>query len=101
MDNELAIVLTSFSTFLYPALIFIFSMVLKDIGTEFAAGLGFYFDSEFNKGDEVYIAGNKAIIDKIGVRRTIFAVTFDDGSIRQRYVLNTRIKLLMLEKERT
>lgn len=80
---------------LYVALTFLITMFLKDIGIEFAAGLGFYFDNKFKKGDVIFIDGEEAIIDRIGVRRTTFIMV---ETSRTRFVLNTRINLLTLEK---
>ena len=50
-----------------------------------------------NEGDKVLLDGNDAIIVKIGIRDTVFGV-YSERGYTWRYVPNTRIPMLKLEK---
>ena len=80
---------------------FVATMVLgfwvKDLAVNLVAGFSFWLNKAFNTGDTVYIDGKKAIIIRIGLRQTIFQIE-DDRGITWRYVNNTRIPVLKLEK---
>ena len=69
----------------------------KDFAQNMMIGLKFKFNPAFNEGDSVLLDGNDAIIVKIGLRETVFGVYGEKG-YTWRYVPNTRIPFLKLEK---
>jgi small-conductance mechanosensitive channel len=74
----------------------VIGLVLKDILTSLAFGIMFYLDPQFVEGDVVYIDGEKAIIQKIGISVTIFKI-YDTS--RWRYIKNEKIRYHKLEKQ--
>ncbi len=74
---------------------FIIGMVIKDLLTAATFGVLFYLDPQFTEGDTVYIDGDEAIIQKIGLSVTIFKV-IETG--RWRYIRNEKIRYHKLEK---
>ncbi len=84
--------------FIAVGLTFIFILMAKDWLTSIAKGLRFRYDPTFNEGDIVFLDGERAIIVKLGMLKTVFGVTKDDGTYCWRYVPNTRIEHLKLEK---
>ena len=70
---------------------------LKDFAQNLLVGIKFRMNSAFNEGDKVLLDGNDAIIVKIGLRDTVFGV-YSDRGYTWRYVPNTRIPMLKLEK---
>ena len=74
---------------------FIIGMVIKDLLTAATFGVLFYLDPQFTEGDTVYIDGDEAIIQKIGLSVTIFKV-IETG--RWRYSRNEKIRYHKLEK---
>ena len=70
---------------------------IKDLAVNFVSGFSFWLNKAFNAGDEVYLDKQKAIIIKIGFRQTIFQME-DDRGTTWRYVANSRINVLKLEK---
>ena len=69
----------------------------KDFAQNMMIGLKFKFNPAFNEGDSVLLDGNDAIRVKIGLRETVFGVYGEKG-YTWRYVPNTRIPFLKLEK---
>ena len=69
----------------------------KDFVTNLAQGLKFKMNPAFNEGDTVLLDGAEATIVKIGVGQTVFGIYSDKG-YTWRYVPNTRIPILKLEK---
>ena len=74
---------------------FVIGMVIKDLLTAATFGVLFYLDPQFTEGDTVYIDGDEAIIQKIGLSVTIFKV-METG--RWRYIRNEKIRYHKLEK---
>ena len=75
----------------------IVALWLKDFAQNFMIGLKFRMNGAFNEGDKVLLGGKDAIIVKIGLRDTVFGV-YSDRGYTWRYVPNTRIPMLKLEK---
>lgn len=71
-------------------------LVVKDILTSFAFGLMFYLDPQFVEGDAVYIDGEEAIIQKIGLTVSVFKIV---ETSRWRYIKNEKIRYHKLEKQ--
>lgn len=69
----------------------------KDLAQNLMIGLKFKMNPAFNEGDKVILDGQDSIIVKIGLRETVFGVYSDKG-YTWRYVPNTRIPFLKLEK---
>jgi len=69
----------------------------KDFVQNLAQGLKFKMNPAFNEGDTVILGGDDAIIVKIGINQTVFGV-YSDRGYTWRYIQNTRIPLLKLEK---
>jgi hypothetical protein len=69
----------------------------KDFVQNLAQGLKFKMNPAFNEGDTVILGGDDAIIVKIGINQTVFGIYSDKG-YTWRYIQNTRIPLLKLEK---
>jgi hypothetical protein len=72
-------------------------LLLKDLATKIAAGVIFYFDRNFNEGDQVFLDGEKATIVKMGPFTSVFMVENGRGTV-WRYIPNDRIKYSKLEK---
>ena len=96
--NSLSMEVTDF---ILPWIGILISLVIaiwfKDFATGLAKGLKFKMDPAFNEGDEVLLAGELAMIVKIGARQTVFGV-YSDRGYTWRYVPNERIPVLKLEK---
>ena len=75
----------------------IVGLSVRDAATSFVKGAKFRFNPAFKEGDKVILDGNPALIVKIGLSETVFGVYGDDG-YTWRYVPNTRIEFLKLEK---
>lgn len=101
MDKHLFPQLTEFFNGFGPAFSVIAAvivlLILKDVATNIARGLKFYRNPAFMPGDKVILDGEIATIISIGFTETIFAITRDDIT-SWRYVANTRIDYLKLEK---
>jgi hypothetical protein len=69
----------------------------KDFVTNLAQGIKFKMNPAFNEGDTVILDGAEATIVKIGVGQTVFGI-YNDRGYTWRYVPNTRIPILKLEK---
>ena len=72
-------------------------MAIKDLVTTAVSGYLFYLNNNFNEGDHVYIDGEHAVINKIGMRQTIFKINNGRGET-WRYVYNNKIANMKLEK---
>lgn len=83
--------------YIWLGLAFIFVMLAKDILTTITYGLMFYFDRSFNEGDNVYLDDQRALIIKIGIRKTCFQIQENDET-HWRYIPNDKIRYAKLEK---
>lgn len=72
-------------------------LILKDVAASIAKGLKFYRNPAFMPGDKVILDGEEAIIVSIGWAESIFSIE-RDGVTTWRYVQNTRIDFIKLEK---
>ena len=101
MDKHLFPQLTEFFNGFGPAFSVIAAvivlLILKDWATNIARGLKFYRNPAFMPGDLVTLDGELATIVSIGFTETIFSID-RDGKEVWRYVANTRIDYLKLEK---
>ena len=75
----------------------IVGLSIRDAATSFVKGAKFRFNPAFKEGDKVILDGNPALIVKIGLSETVFCVYGEEG-YTWRYVPNTRIEFLKLEK---
>ena len=75
----------------------IVGLSIRDAATSFVKGAQFRFNPAFKEGDKVILDGNPALIVKIGLSETVFGVYGEEG-YTWRYVPNTRIEFLKLEK---
>jgi|TARA_Y100000004_G_scaffold20874_1_gene21291 hypothetical protein len=75
----------------------IVGLSIRDAATSFVKGAKFRFNPAFTEGDKVLLEGQPALIVKIGLSETVFGVYGDEG-YTWRYVPNTRIEYLKLEK---
>ena len=75
----------------------IVGLSVRDAATSFVKGAKFRFNPAFKEGDKVILDGNPALIVKIGLSETVFGVYGEEG-YTWRYVPNTRIEFLKLEK---
>jgi hypothetical protein len=89
------------TTYLVPWIALLVSIVvtmwIKDWVTAFVQGAKFRMNKAFNESDHVILDGHPAHIVKIGLSETVFGVYSDKG-YTWRYVPNTRIQFLKLEK---
>lgn len=76
----------------------LFGMAIKDAGAAIAKGLMFRFNGIFKEGDIVFLDGERAIIVKLGIMRSVFGITKEDGTYCWRYISNLRMDHLKLEK---
>jgi hypothetical protein len=72
-------------------------LAIRDAATSFVKGAKFRFNPAFQEGDKVLLDGSPALIVKIGLSETVFGIYGEDG-YTWRYVPNTRIEFLKLEK---
>jgi len=76
----------------------LFAMAMKDAAAAVAKGLMFRFNGVFKEGDIVFLDGERAIIVKIGILQSVFGITKPDGTYCWRYINNTKMDNLRLEK---
>jgi hypothetical protein len=102
MDSDLLDLSLSLGELATPVVVlgisFVVFMVIKDTLMEIAYGLQFRFNPNFKDGDIVFLDGERAIIVKRGILTTVFGVNKPDGTYSWRYVANSRIESLKLEK---
>ena len=67
---------------------------IKDLITNF---ITFKFDGSFNEGDKCIVDGDRAVLVKVGIYESVFAITNGRGHV-WRFVPNERIKFLKIEK---
>lgn len=72
-------------------------LAVKDLITTAVSGFFFWWNKSFNEGDHVYINGEPAIINKIGLRQTVFRVMNGRGETWL-FVYNHKISSMKLEK---
>ena len=70
---------------------------IKDLITNFITGIRFKFDGSFNEGDKCIVDGDRAVLVRVGIYESVFAITNGRGHV-WRYVPNERIKFLKIEK---
>tara|TARA_B100000029_G_C17506093_1_gene934481 strand:+ start:91 stop:504 length:414 start_codon:yes stop_codon:yes gene_type:complete len=75
----------------------IVGLSIRDWAGSFVKGAKFRFNPAFQEGDKVLLDGCPALIVKIGLGETVFGVYGEEG-YTWRYVPNTRIEYLKLEK---
>ena len=75
----------------------IVGLSIRDAATSFVKGAKFRLNKAFLEGDKVILDGQPALIVKIGLGETVFGIYGEDG-YTWRYVPNTRIEFLKLEK---
>jgi small-conductance mechanosensitive channel len=78
-------------------LLVLIGLIIKDTFSNGILGLIFYLNRSYNEGDVVYIDNEKLIIQKIGIRQTVFKVVGSEG--RWRYISNQKINYLVIEKD--
>ena len=76
----------------------LFGLAIKDAAAAIAKGMAFRFNGVFKEGDIVFLDGERAIVVKIGILQSVFGITKDDGTYCWRYISNTRVDYLKLEK---
>ena len=76
----------------------LFAMALKDAAAAIVKGMMFRFNGKFKEGDVAFVDGERAIVVKIGILQSTFGITKDDGTYCWRYVNNTKIDNIRLEK---
>ena len=89
---------TGIMPFIAVAVTFVIILMAKDWLTSIAKGLRFRYDPTFNEGDIVFLDGERAIIVKQGWTKTVFGVTKEDGTYCWRYIPNTRMEFIKIEK---
>ena len=87
-----------FLPFIAVLMVILFGIAIKDAAAAIAKGMAFRFNGAFKEGDIVFLDGNRTIIVKIGMLQSVFSVTKSDGTVCWRYVTNTKIDGLKLEK---
>ena len=87
--------------FLVPWIALLISLVatlwIKEWVTSLVKGMKFRMNKAFNESDHVILDGKPAVIVKVGITGTVFGVYSDAGYV-WRYVPNTKIENLKLEK---
>ena len=72
-------------------------LILIDYSVSFIKGLKFKLNPQFKEGEKVILDGEQAMIVKIGWQNTCFGI-YSDRGYTWRYVSNTKIEGLKLEK---
>jgi len=89
------------SDLIQPWFMILFSIVFviwfKDLATNIAKGISFKMKPGFEPGDSVILDGEDALIINIGIWETVFEIR-REGKTCWRYVPNTRIDYIRLEK---
>jgi len=75
----------------------VIALALKDWAGNLVAGLRFKWSESWWEGQPCYVDGEPAIIIKISVSETIFAIQNGRGTV-WRHVSNDRIKFLKIER---
>jgi hypothetical protein len=90
-----------FTLFIVPWIALLLSLIvtmwIKEWVTSLVKGLKFKMNKAFNEGMHVILDGKPAVIVKIGTTETVFGV-YSDAGYTWRYVPNTKIENLKLEK---
>ena len=90
-----------FTLFLVPWIALLISLIatlwLKEWVTSLVKGMKFKMNKSFNEGNHVILDGKPAVIVKIGTTETVFGI-YSDAGYTWRYVPNTKIENLKLEK---
>lgn len=79
-------------------LAFTLGLVVRDLLTSFVQGALFRLNDDFHEGDEVILDNEDAYIVSIGWRYTKFGVYKEGNILAWRYIPNTSIKNIKLEK---
>ena len=87
--------------YLVPWITLLISLIatlwLKEWVTSLVKGMKFRMNKAFNESDHVILDGKPAVIVKVGITETVFGV-YSDSGYTWRYVPNTKIENLKLEK---
>jgi len=87
--------------YLVPWITLLISLIatlwLKEWVTSLVKGIKFRMNKAFNESDHVILDGKPAVIVKVGITETVFGV-YSDAGYTWRYVPNTKIENLKLEK---
>jgi len=87
--------------YLVPWITLLISLIatlwLKEWVTSLVKGMKFRMNKAFNESDHVILDGKPAVIVKVGITETVFGV-YSDAGYTWRYVPNTKIENLKLEK---
>ena len=90
-----------FTLFLVAWIALLISLIatlwLKEWVTSLVKGMKFKMNKSFNEGNHVILDGKPAVIVKIGTTETVFGI-YSDAGYTWRYVPNTKIENLKLEK---
>lgn len=73
-------------------------MAIRDLANNFVQGVMFKHNTHFEQGDHVIVDNSSGVIISIGYRHTVFRLQKEDGTVCWRYVPNSRIPFLKLEK---
>jgi len=76
----------------------LFGMALRDMAAAIAKGMAFRYSGVFKEGDIVFLDGERAIVVKLGIMQSVFGITKEDGTYCWRYINNTKVDNLKLEK---
>ena len=76
----------------------LFGMAIKDMAAAIAKGMAFRYSGVFKEGDIVFLDGERAIVVKLGIMQSVFGITKEDGTYCWRYINNTKVDNLKLEK---
>ena len=98
MDMPVVEISNNMSLWIAYGLAFTLGLVVRDLLTSFVQGALFKFNRDFSEGDEVILDNEDAYIVSIGWRYTKFGVYKEGDILAWRYIPNTSIKGLKLEK---
>ena len=97
IDDQITTFITSNAAFISLLIVAVTTLWAKDFITDLVASIRWKLKKSFEPGDNIYLDGEPAIIVSINLRETIFQIE-RDGQTYWRYVDNTRIPYLKLEK---
>ena len=89
---------TLFIPIVAAMMVVFFGLMIRDMVTAFAKGFMFRIKPTFKESDIVFLDGERAIIVKIGLLSSVFGISKPDGTYCWRYIPNTRIEYLKIEK---
>jgi hypothetical protein len=99
--QQLSVLIPEVTDMILPWIGILISIVIflwfKDFATNLAKGLAFKIDPHFQEGNVVFLDDESAVIVKIGITQTIFAIVNGRGCI-WRFIPNDGIANVKLEK---